>query len=123
MRPLPLHYTPYTIHHTLYTLHPTPYTLHRGFAATLPPICPLYPSEPHRNLIGTSSEPHRWISIGSASDNTNAKPTTSNEVKQKKTHFIMLIIRYIYITSAHVTQTCVTQTCVIKKKLYICSKF
>ena len=24
-----------------------------------PPICPLSPSEPHRNLIGISSEPHQ----------------------------------------------------------------
>ena len=37
-------------------LHLTPYTLL--------PTCHLSPSEPHRNLIGTSSEPHRRVSVG-----------------------------------------------------------
>ena len=30
----------------------------------MPPTCHLSPSEAHRNLIGTSSEPHRRVSVG-----------------------------------------------------------
>ena len=33
----------------------------------MPPTCPLSPSEPHRNLIGTSSESHRMMSVSSSS--------------------------------------------------------
>ena len=33
----------------------------------MPPTCHLYPSEPHRNLIGTSSESHRMMSVSSSS--------------------------------------------------------
>ena len=34
----------------------------------MPPICPLSPSEPHRKLIGTSSESHRRVSVGTQGD-------------------------------------------------------
>ena len=59
------------------------------FPLCMPPTCHLSPSEPHRNLIGTSSEPHRMITPSSSNYQQD-----SNSLKQLSFNVIIQPRRY-----------------------------
>ena len=65
----------------------------------MPPTCHLYPSEPHRNLIGTSSESHRMMSVSSSSyyrDLNNSHLIWFSLTLYKKNHIALANMRFFY---------------------------